>query len=76
MPIHEQGPWDVWGASTRKPRKWLIHCHIPHHTSNNNVEAQGAKQVWLYVAALLIGAGRQIAIWRPISTTASDGSRK
>ena len=29
----------VWLA--RKPGKWLIHCHIPHHTSNNNVEMQG-----------------------------------
>ena len=30
----------VWEA--RKPGKWLIHCHIPHHTTNNNVEHQGA----------------------------------
>ncbi|MEO7384766.1 MAG: multicopper oxidase domain-containing protein, partial [Novosphingobium sp.] len=29
----------VWLA--RRPGKWLIHCHIPHHTSNNNVEMQG-----------------------------------
>jgi FtsP/CotA-like multicopper oxidase with cupredoxin domain len=29
----------VWKA--RNPGKWLIHCHIPHHTSNNNVETQG-----------------------------------
>src|SRR6266498_434147 len=26
----------------REPGKWLIHCHIPHHTTNNNVEEQGA----------------------------------
>ena len=26
----------VW--KVRKPGKWLIHCHIPHHTTNNNVE--------------------------------------
>ena len=33
--------WDViWTA--RKAGKWLIHCHIPHHTTNNNVEQQGA----------------------------------
>jgi len=33
--------YDVnWTA--REPGKWLIHCHIPHHTTNNNVEEQGA----------------------------------
>jgi FtsP/CotA-like multicopper oxidase with cupredoxin domain len=26
----------IWKA--RERGKWLIHCHIPHHTSNNNVE--------------------------------------
>ncbi len=29
----------VWTA--RKPGKWLVHCHIPHHTANNNVEEKG-----------------------------------
>jgi FtsP/CotA-like multicopper oxidase with cupredoxin domain len=29
----------IWTA--RKPGKWLVHCHIPHHTSNNNVEQKG-----------------------------------
>ncbi|WP_019009396.1 DUF4396 domain-containing protein [Deinococcus aquatilis] len=29
----------VWTA--RQPGKWLIHCHIPHHTKNNNVEQEG-----------------------------------
>uniref|UniRef100_A9U825 Predicted protein n=1 Tax=Physcomitrium patens TaxID=3218 RepID=A9U825_PHYPA len=29
----------IWIA--RKPGKWLIHCHIPHHTTNDNVEVQG-----------------------------------
>ena len=29
----------VWTA--RKPGKWLVHCHIPHHTANNNVEQKG-----------------------------------
>jgi FtsP/CotA-like multicopper oxidase with cupredoxin domain len=33
--------WDVmWKA--HRPGKWLLHCHIPHHTTNNNVEQQGA----------------------------------
>jgi FtsP/CotA-like multicopper oxidase with cupredoxin domain len=29
----------IWPA--RRPGKWLIHCHIPHHTENDNVEEQG-----------------------------------
>jgi manganese oxidase len=29
----------IWTA--RKPGKWLVHCHIPHHTANNNVEQMG-----------------------------------
>ena len=29
----------IWTA--REPGKWLIHCHIPHHTTNNNVEVLG-----------------------------------
>jgi len=29
----------IWTA--RQPGKWLIHCHIPHHTANNNVEEHG-----------------------------------
>ena len=28
----------IWLA--RQPGKWLIHCHIGHHTTNNNVETQ------------------------------------
>lgn len=30
----------IWTA--REPGKWLLHCHIPHHTTNNNVEEDGA----------------------------------
>jgi manganese oxidase len=30
----------VWTA--RESGKWLIHCHIPHHTTNDNVEEEGA----------------------------------
>jgi len=29
----------LWKA--RERGKWLIHCHIPHHTSNNNAEHKG-----------------------------------
>jgi len=30
----------IWRA--RRPGKWLVHCHIGHHTTNNNTETQGA----------------------------------
>lgn len=29
----------IWKAMN--PGKWLIHCHIAHHTTNNNVEMNG-----------------------------------
>jgi FtsP/CotA-like multicopper oxidase with cupredoxin domain len=29
----------LWKA--RNPGRWLIHCHIGHHTTNNNVETNG-----------------------------------
>ncbi|GHF58146.1 hypothetical protein GCM10017781_37980 [Deinococcus metalli] len=29
----------IWTART--PGTWLLHCHIPHHTVNDNVEEQG-----------------------------------
>jgi FtsP/CotA-like multicopper oxidase with cupredoxin domain len=29
----------IWRA--QRPGKWLIHCHIGHHTTNNNMETQG-----------------------------------
>jgi manganese oxidase len=29
----------IWKA--RKPGKWLVHCHIPHHTTNFNQEQKG-----------------------------------
>jgi FtsP/CotA-like multicopper oxidase with cupredoxin domain len=39
----EVGPGErydvVWPA--RRPGKWLLHCHINHHITNDNVETQG-----------------------------------
>ena len=29
----------IWPA--RRVGKWLLHCHIPHHTENDNVEENG-----------------------------------
>jgi FtsP/CotA-like multicopper oxidase with cupredoxin domain len=29
----------IWEA--RRLGRWLLHCHIPHHTTNDNVEEQG-----------------------------------
>jgi len=37
----------VWLA--RKPGKWLVHCHIPHHTANNNVEMKGGGGLMLVI---------------------------
>ncbi|MFI5241684.1 MAG: DUF4396 domain-containing protein [Gemmatimonadales bacterium] len=37
----------IWPA--REPGKWILHCHIPHHTLNNNVETQGAGGLTLLV---------------------------
>jgi FtsP/CotA-like multicopper oxidase with cupredoxin domain len=31
----------IW--TVRVPGKWLVHCHIPHHTTNNNVEERGGR---------------------------------
>ena len=28
-------------STARRPGKWLVHCHIPHHAANNNVEEKG-----------------------------------
>jgi FtsP/CotA-like multicopper oxidase with cupredoxin domain len=37
------GPGQRWDVIWRAQRsgKWLLHCHIPHHTTNNNVEQKG-----------------------------------
>lgn len=29
----------LWEA--REPGKWLLHCHIARHTTNNNGETEG-----------------------------------
>ena len=33
----------------RAPGKWLFHCHINHHTTNNHVEDQGGGGLMLVV---------------------------
>ncbi|WP_431095747.1 DUF4396 domain-containing protein [Polaromonas aquatica] len=39
----------IWKA--RNPGKWVVHCHIPHHTTNNNVEHQGGGGLTMILAA-------------------------
>jgi FtsP/CotA-like multicopper oxidase with cupredoxin domain len=37
----------VWRA--RKSGKWLVHCHIGHHTTNNNTETDGGGGLMLLI---------------------------
>jgi len=37
----------VWTA--REAGRWLLHCHIPHHTTNDNVEEQGGGGLMLII---------------------------
>jgi uncharacterized membrane protein len=37
----------VWTAL--KPGKWMIHCHISHHTTNNNVETKGGGGLMMHI---------------------------
>ncbi|APO68077.1 multicopper oxidase domain-containing protein [Rhizobium gallicum] len=37
----------LWRA--QRPGKWLVHCHISHHTTNNNVEVQGGGGLMLVI---------------------------
>ncbi|MDQ6801560.1 MAG: multicopper oxidase domain-containing protein [Acidobacteriota bacterium] len=39
----------IWKAL--KPGKWLIHCHIGHHTTNNNVETHGGGGLMMVIDA-------------------------
>jgi FtsP/CotA-like multicopper oxidase with cupredoxin domain len=37
----------VWKA--RNPGKWMIHCHISHHTTNNNAEQHGGGGLMMHI---------------------------
>ena len=37
----------IWEA--REPGKWLLHCHINHHTTNDNAEEKGAGGLTLII---------------------------
>jgi FtsP/CotA-like multicopper oxidase with cupredoxin domain len=37
----------IWTAL--KPGKWMIHCHISHHTTNNNVEQDGGGGLMMHI---------------------------
>jgi len=37
----------IWTA--REPGKWLLHCHINHHTTNDNREEEGAGGLTLII---------------------------
>lgn len=38
----------IWTAQT--PGKWLVHCHINHHITNNGAEAEGAGGLTMVIA--------------------------
>jgi FtsP/CotA-like multicopper oxidase with cupredoxin domain len=40
----------IWKA--RQPGKWLIHCHIGHHTTNNNTESQGGGGLMMIIEVI------------------------
>lgn len=37
----------IWEAL--RPGEWLLHCHIPHHTTNDNVEVRGGGGLTLVI---------------------------
>lgn len=37
----------IWKAL--KPGKWMIHCHISHHTTNNNAETDGGGGLMMHI---------------------------
>ena len=37
----------IWTAL--KPGKWMIHCHISHHTTNNNTEQDGGGGLMMHI---------------------------
>ena len=37
----------LWTA--QKSGKWMIHCHISHHTTNNNVETKGGGGLMMHI---------------------------
>jgi manganese oxidase len=37
----------IWTA--RNPGKWMIHCHIAHHTTNNNTEQHGGGGLMMHI---------------------------
>lgn len=39
----------IWTA--RQAGKWLIHCHIPHHTANDNAEEKGGGGLMVVIDA-------------------------
>jgi manganese oxidase len=44
----------LWEA--REPGKWLLHCHIGHHTTNNNVEEEGGGGLMVIIEVAPAGA--------------------
>jgi len=50
----------IWTAV--EPGRWLLHCHINHHTTNNNTETDGGGGLMLILdVAGGSGSGTSVA---------------
>ena len=45
------GPGQRYGVMWKalKPGMWMVHCHISHHTTNNNVETDGGGGLMMHI---------------------------
>jgi hypothetical protein len=53
----------MWKA--RRPGKWLVHCHIPHHTTNNNAETHGGGGLTMIITLRVSQASNGIELLEP-----------
>lgn len=42
-------PGQRFDWTARRPGTWMVHCHIPHHTTNNNVETRGGGGLMMHI---------------------------
>ena len=52
----------IWEAL--RPGKWLLHCHIPHHTTNDNTEIEGGGGLMTVIEVTTKQASAGTSPWR------------